>query len=584
MEESPCDRHLRSKNKYPDDEIHTIVLKLLEADPDPNGLNCEWIIDSFLDNQFEIDKDEKTVKEDILTFKNLFGQNKPLPKDYKEMKKMISAKLKKETTKSIVKSRSQTKTSKTDFNDCKSFYKNVKKTLPEPYKDYSKEKSDVLFQMIENANPSGDFQVCIWIVEEIKKGFIKQEELTEVKKYLSQYFKQKKIPLPNFYPNFPIYSNYQLVKDIIDGNVDILFTGDFGILLIPNNTEASCEYGAQTSWCTAQRNKNNKFDVYSKLGNIYIWFDKILNDKFQFQFEGVEFKDRKNEQLPKPKIIEFRNHPILNLIFKEEEQKLLKNRPTSVSNYADKVFGGRWLDAEPHIMKDPKAAASYASKVIKDRWKEAEPYIMKDPVAALLYAQNIIKDRWEQAEPYIMKNPMEAYEYAKNIIGYRWEEAEPYIMKDPYAATPYAIKVLHSKWPDAEPYIMKDGMNAYKYAKNLIRDRWEEAEPYIMENPKAAAVYAVDVIGDRWEEAEPNIMKDSWAAAVYAEDVIGDRWPEAELTIMQLPQASLRYAENVLKGRWPDELTEDGENLREMAEQILMEDEEDWELYEECCM
>jgi hypothetical protein len=72
-----------------------------------------------------------------------------------------------------------------------------------------------------------DFQNCIWIVEEIKKGNIREEDLDEVRKYLGKYFKRG-LPLPNFYPNFPVMSNYQLVKDTVDKNVDLLFTGHEG--------------------------------------------------------------------------------------------------------------------------------------------------------------------------------------------------------------------------------------------------------------------------------------------------------------------------------------------------------------------
>ena len=99
--------------------------------------------------------------------------------------------------------------------------------------------------MIQKANPTDDFQVCIWIVEEIKKGNIKEEDLNEVKKDLSRFFKLN-LPLPNFYPNFPTYSNYQLVKDTVDKNVMLLSSSDIGILLIPQTKEASCYYGAQT--------------------------------------------------------------------------------------------------------------------------------------------------------------------------------------------------------------------------------------------------------------------------------------------------------------------------------------------------
>ncbi len=130
------------------------------------------------------------------------------------------------------KTTSKTKSSRIKFYDCKSYFKNVKSALPEKYKKYSKENLELLFQRIEQANPSinlyrtiekenleKDVNVCIWIVEELKRGNIEEEELEQVKKYLIKYLRKylrSGINLPNFYLNFPSYSNDQLVKDTVD--------------------------------------------------------------------------------------------------------------------------------------------------------------------------------------------------------------------------------------------------------------------------------------------------------------------------------------------------------------------------------
>ncbi len=60
---------------------------------------------------------------------------------------------------------------------------------------------------------------------------------------------------------------------------------------------ASCYYGAQTSWCTSQRNGENTFEEYFDKGDLFIWFDNINKDKFQFHFHEAEFKDRKNNDI-----------------------------------------------------------------------------------------------------------------------------------------------------------------------------------------------------------------------------------------------------------------------------------------------
>ena len=532
--ESKCLKYLKFKNQE-EPNPEELLFQLLEADPDPEGSNCEWIIDHYFNGHFLLE-DVERVKEDILKFKELFGDRRPLPKKgYSEMKVMIREKIKKGEKKSL--SKTTTKTTAFTFTDCKSYFNNVKNTLPEEYKNLSAERLEVLFKSIQDANPSDDFQNCIWIVEEVKKGNVKEEDLPEVKYYLGKYLK-KGFPLPNFYPNFPVTSNYQLVKDSVDNNVDLLYTGEEGILLIPQTREASCYFGSQTSWCTSQRNENNRFHKYAKKGNIYTWFDKKLKDKFQFHFEELQFKDRDDNDISKNLIKLFKNHTVLKTIF-ENGMKIIEENPENVYEFAIKFIGkspeGEWPQGEKSILKT------------------------KDPLLIYNYARDVIGGRWKEAEPFILEDLEIAYDYAKNIIGGRWKEVEPYIMKYPKFSYIYARDIINGRWKDVEPFIMKYPKIAYKYARDIISGRWKEAEPFILEDTETAVLYARDVIGGRWKEAEPIILEDPRSAVVYAKYVIQGRWKEAEPIILnkKLYQEQntiypnlFDYASHVLKKRW----------------------------------
>lgn len=80
--------------------------------------------------------------------------------------------------------------------------------------------------------------------------------------------------------------------------------------------------------------------------------------------------------------------------------------------YAHHNLRGRFIEAEPYIMKNPKIASMYADNIIKGRWLVAEPYIMKDPCWALDYAQCVIRGRWVEAEPLI-RDSVWWYAYSK---------------------------------------------------------------------------------------------------------------------------------------------------------------------------
>ena len=87
-------------------------------------------------------------------------------------------------------------------------------------------------------------------------------------------------------------------------------------------------------------------------------------------------------------------------------------------HYARDIIKGRWPEAEPIIMKNPRYVWAYAYNVIQGRWPEAEPYIMKDPEWAYRYAHDVIRDRWIEAEPYIKENGYWYSAYMRNVRNY----------------------------------------------------------------------------------------------------------------------------------------------------------------------
>ena len=67
------------------------------------------------------------------------------------------------------------------------------------------------------------------------------------------------------------------------------------------------------------------------------------------------------------------------------------------------------------IKKSPREAYLYALDEIKGRWLEAEPYIMKDTFYALCYSGNVMRERWPDAEPIIMTDSTWWEYYCRNF-------------------------------------------------------------------------------------------------------------------------------------------------------------------------
>ncbi len=94
---------------------------------------------------------------------------------------------------------------------------------------------------------------------------------------------------------------------------------------------------------------------------------------------------------------------------------IIKKIPEYAYHYAKNVLKGRWIEAEPYIIKNPQWASNYSVDIIKGRWPEAEPVIMKTSRTAYWYALCVIKGRWIEAEPIIKQNSKRWYTYCKEF-------------------------------------------------------------------------------------------------------------------------------------------------------------------------
>ena len=150
-----------------------------------------------------------------------------------------------------------------------------------------------------------------------------------------------------------------------------------------------------------------------------------------------------------------------------------------------------WMVLKHVIKKIPLYAQYYAKNTIKGRWLEAEPYILKGGSNIYSYALDVIKGRWPEGEAELLQARIEdgkymLYMYARYVIKDEWPEAEKVILTDCEATYHYTAYVLKRRWPEGEKamletYTDRDNDCYYlsEYAKCFMKERWLEAEPLI---------------------------------------------------------------------------------------------------------
>jgi len=343
---------------------------------------------------------------------------------------------------------------------------------------------DAVLQKAEAADPTPNKKYVLWIVRQFVKNSLKYEDINEFLSQDIQQFhqlpKQRKQQL-DIETDINKYT-WQDIRNIADkitidrdsetdtknykhtDDMKVLYSGDMGLLAVPETEAASCELGRGTKWCTATQS-DNMFSRYNEKGPLYVWIpsekmpEKKTSNKYQFHFPTVQFMDKNDKEIDPELINYFRTkHPVLKKLFAKGEKE---------------------------ISQSPMTAYSYAENVIRGRFPEGEEVIAQNPKIAYFYAKNIIRGRFPEAEEKIAQDPEFAFQYARDVIGGRWPEAEETIAQD-------------SSWFYVIPI---------QYAANVIKGRWPEIEEGVAQTARASYNYATDVIGGRFLEGEKAIAQ-----------------------------------------------------------------------------
>ncbi len=188
-------------------------------------------------------------------------------------------------------------------------------------KAYSKFYSDIpedIYNKIANVdNTRGNHlgAYAKWLLELYKKNKFDLNNLDNAKKYISIFDRMaqagqlKGVDINTF---DSIDDMYELVKDNIGS--DVITKGDIirkvketgaervyqdsdWLVISPKTHEASCHYGANTKWCTTEKDNDTKFKEYISEGPLYTLINKKTSEKYQIHLERREYRNAENKSI-----------------------------------------------------------------------------------------------------------------------------------------------------------------------------------------------------------------------------------------------------------------------------------------------
>ena len=222
----------------------------------------------------------------------------------------------------------------------------------------------------------------------------------------------------------------QLKRNKIQGEVVTLRDDDEWTIVIPLDKDTSCNYGSNTDWCTAKRERDYYEDYVAKGVVLIYCINNQTKKKWAIATSFVvknssEFFDQHDTSLTSQQFATQTGLNPTQLISQASKYNTQIEKARQNVKYKDKLT-------------NPKTAYEYAENVIKGRWTEGEAVIASNPKYAYYYAKNVIKGRWHEGEAVIASDPCYAYKYARDFIKGRWPKGEAAIASDPKYANEYA--------------------------------------------------------------------------------------------------------------------------------------------------
>jgi len=182
--------------------------------------------------------------------------------------------------------------------------------------------SEKVFDQIVNA-VGGKTAYATWLAKKVADGVIEPSNIDSFEQYISIFDRHRKKfekqdlnqyktkedvstlaakaeEIASMIANDPSkekgISKGDKYKQYLIGTVD-----GFNVYKIPQGATnlygMSCELGKGTEWCTATEKTDGHFNDYIEKGPLYIFIKPNSNEKYQFSYEGHEYRDKDDKRL-----------------------------------------------------------------------------------------------------------------------------------------------------------------------------------------------------------------------------------------------------------------------------------------------
>lgn len=373
-----------------------------------------------------------------------------------------------------------------------------------------KDSDSIVDHFSSNADPTPKKVYTQWVLNQYKRGNIRQEDHPRIREALSNFEKYKgkldKKDINQYKsisdiesavgPHLGQATSGKEEKRIIKAEgADLVHSGN-GVLIHQIKTEgAACLLGSGTKWCTAAK-KNNMFSRYAEKGPLFII--QHQGRKFQFHSNADQMMDEEDNPITIDKL-----HPdIQREMARSEHSEIQKagvlfNNPHTTPEHISKA-----IDDENPIMSEkalahPNVNVENISKALNSRYEKIRKKAISHPISTPEHISKALNDIDKGVRRQAIRHPNVNVENISKALNDEDSVVQETAINHPKSTVDHISKALNSRSSYVRRMAITRSIVTPEHISKALNDEDRGVREAAIRNPSANSYHINKALDDK---------------------------------------------------------------------------------------
>lgn len=420
-------------------------------------------------------------------------------------------------------------------------------------------------------NPTGDVNHTRWVVDQYKKGNLKQEDAPSMRDTLSDFNRNRNLLQKKQLNQYKDISSLrtalrevkpdptkaqikraEMSKVVHEGSTPVEDSDDLKLYHV-HNKEASKELGKGMPWCTSHRDNNlNMFDHYNQRSNNNFYIAHLPREQAPYRKIGIavgagEFQDENNERIDHDKLSELvKRNPSLGTTPR------LQGARVATTQDHEKHFASL-VKNDPENAGKTKISPEFIDKALESADDSIKRVAISHPSASLKHIDKVLDmpSGYENGslKAAAMANPNITPEHIDRILSSDNEfdhRAKTNAIKSPNATSENIDKALR----DEHEFVREKAIQNPNATPDHIDKALDDKEFFVRftatKHPNLSSSNIDKALQDENERVRGNVITHPNVTSTHIDKALQDVDPMVRTNAIKHPNAELKHIDKAI--------------------------------------